>query len=202
MSEIDVTDLMNNEVEESSEEEMQPEQEDMQPEDPELGEIRAKKILKLQFYLQEFPDKLSGYTGIPLHELNIAQLDGLQKEFTTVVSCQSNVNFALQTFSQTVVFSEILLCNYTPIKAKGLSNILKDKALIDDVKAWTLENIDIVETKPEYRIACKILSSIMVLHQANTQLEEKEKEAAFKAQEPERNEKLKQVNEDPKYAQL
>lgn len=202
MNEIDISDLANDEVSEESIDESENQQQEEEQEDLELSDLRAKKILKLQFYLEEFPDKLAAYRSIPIYELNIEQLDGLQKEFTTVISCQSNVNFAVQTFSQAIIFSETLLCNLTPIKAKGLSSILKDKALIDDVKAWTLENIDIVDTKPEYRIVTKVISSLLILHQFNTQEEAKAKEEEMKRENPEKKEKLEQINNDPKYAQL
>ena len=48
--------------------------------------------------------------------------------------------------------------------------LLKDPALIDDIKAWSLENIDLIRTKPEHRILSKVLSSIILLHNANSQV--------------------------------
>ena len=148
----------------------------MEPEESQTEEIeeivysedRSKKILILEFYLMEFPKKLEGYKEIVLQSLTLAQLDALKEEFTFVISTQSNVNYCIQTFSQAIVFTEAILCTHTPIQAQGLSLLLKDPALIDDIKAWSLENIDLIRTKPEHRILSKVLSSIVLLHNANS----------------------------------
>ena len=164
---IDLSEIENQDVQEQEEEDMPQEQPESEP--IELSEERAKKILTLEFYMREFPDKLAGYKDIPLHKLHEEQLDQLKSEFSFVVNAQSSINHTVTTFQQGMYFLEGLLVNHTPIKAQGLSKLINDPLLLSDVKAWSLENMEVIKSKPEHRIGMRIFASIVTLHNVNSQ---------------------------------
>lgn len=168
MQTIDLSSIENPNVPDDTEEEEQQEQEQEQQEPIELSEDRARMILTLEIYLKEFRDKLQGYQDIPLHKLDEQQLIKLKEEFSFVVNAQSSINHCVTSFQQGMFFLESILTNHTPVKAQGLSKLVNDPLLISDVKAWSLENMDVIKSKPEHRIGMRILAGIITLHNHNT----------------------------------
>ena len=138
---------------------------DLSNKDP---EERAKKMLKLKFYFDEFPDKLSMYHDINLPQLTGDQLDSLRAEINMIVNAQLTITQSVNTFQLGLYFIEAILTNHTPIRAQGLSALAKDKILLDNVKIFTLENIDIIKSKSKHCIAMRICPAILALHQANS----------------------------------
>ena len=173
MDEIDLSELENpNLIPEAEEpdnpfESEEPQKQDFSAEDPDK---RAKKMLTLQFYFNQFPDKLVMYQGVQLHQLSCEQLDSLQNEVNLIVNAQSTIQQSINTFKCGLVFLESVLINHSPIKAQGLSALAQDKVLLDNVKIWTLENIEIVKSKPEHRIAMRVAGAILSLHNSNSNL--------------------------------
>ena len=92
MDEIDLSELENpNSIPEAEEpdnpfESEEPQKQDFSAEDPDK---RAKKILTLQFYFDQFPDKLVMYQGVQLHQLSCEQLDSLRNEVNLIVNAHS-----------------------------------------------------------------------------------------------------------------
>lgn len=143
--------------------------EEEEPEEEErFGIDRRRKILLLQFYLNEFPKKLKGYRRQNLEELSNDELDKLKDEFDFVIGCNTTTNTTVTAFKKSIEVLEHIGCNYTPLKIQGLSMINQDKELMDDVRHWALQNMDMIQTKPEHRIMYKVLSSAMALHNINT----------------------------------
>ena len=145
-------------------------------EEKQMGIDHRRKILIIQYYLNEFPDKLKGYKNINLESLSDEELDDLRKEMDFVNSQRSSVNMAVQAFVQGVNTIETLCCNFTPLKVQGLTNICNDKDLIDDVKSLVLSNMTLAHIEPEYRILYKLSSSMLLLHNINSNAEEKKKD--------------------------
>jgi hypothetical protein len=63
---------------------------------------------------------------------------------------------------------ELVCKNFTPLKVDGLTNIVNDSEFQDDVKHLALKYMTIIKTEPEHRVAYKILSNMMLLHQFNS----------------------------------
>lgn len=138
-----------------------------------ISRDHRRKVLTIQFYLNEFPDKLKQYGKMDLENLSDDELDELRKEMDFVISTRSNVNMGVAAFVQGVSTLEYICCNHTPLKVKGLSQICNDKELIDDVKSLILSNMTLSHIEPEYRIGYKIVTSMLYLHNVNGQMEEK-----------------------------
>ena len=145
-------------------------------EEKQIGVDHRRKILVIQFYLNEFPDKLKAYKSFNLETLSDEELDSLRKEMDFVISQKSSVSMGVQAFVQGINTIEHLCCNFTPLKVQGLTNICNDKDLIDDVKSLMLSNMTLAHIEPEYRIAYKLTSSMFYLHNMNSNAEEKKKD--------------------------
>ena len=141
------------------------------------GYERRKKILILQFYLNEFPIKLKNYLKINLEELSDKELLLLREEMSFVIGAKSNVNMGIGVIHQGLTIFETIGTSYGGLKINGLTNtLMNDRAFIDDIKSLCLDNLDLVNVSPEKRIAFKVLSTGYILHNVNSQLELKEKQ--------------------------
>lgn len=149
---------------------------DQEDNDPQIGINHRRKVLTIQFYLNEFPDKLKQYGKMDLDNLSGDQLDELRKEMDFVISTRSNVNMGVGAFVQGINTLEHICVNHTPLKVKGLSQICNDKELIDDVKSLILSNMTLSHIEPEYRIGYKIITSMLYLHNINGEMEKKQAE--------------------------
>jgi hypothetical protein len=150
-----------------NEEEPQP---DLSNEDPIL---RGKKIYLLQSYFKNFPEKLEMYQGVNYTQMSMEQIDAFQAEIDVVLNSESTVNQYVGAFQGGLLGLEQFLTSFTPVKATNLHVLGQNKDLIDDVKLWTLMNIDVVQTKPETRIAMHLIQAIGKLHVYNSQVEAK-----------------------------
>jgi hypothetical protein len=125
-------------------------------------------ILILQFYVLEFPEKLKAYKGTNFEKYKDDELQNLKNEFDFIIGAKCNVKSTQYAFIQGVQLLETLCVTCTPLKIKGLSNVVVDNDFQDDVKHMALKYMTLVKTEPEARIAYKILSSMLLLHQVNT----------------------------------
>ena len=151
--------------------------EDDEDNNSKYGYERRKKILILQFYLNEFPIKLKNYLKINLEELSDKELLLLREEMSFVIGAKSNVNMGIGVIHQGLTIFETIGTSYGGLKINGLTNtLMNDRAFIDDIKSLCLDNLDLVNVSPEKRIAFKVLSTGYILHNVNSQLELKEKQ--------------------------
>ena len=65
-------------------------------EEKQIGVDHRRKILVIQFYLNEFPDKLKAYKSFNLETLSDEELDSLRKEMDFVISQKSSVSMGVQ----------------------------------------------------------------------------------------------------------
>ena len=129
---------------------------------------RRRQILLLQFYILEFPHKLKHFADMNFEHKSDVELKLLKDEFDFIIGAKSNVKVAQGTFGQAVSLFENLCVNYTPLNVKGLSAVIDDKDLQDDVKHLALKYMTIMKTEPEHRIAYKMLTCMLLLHQTNS----------------------------------
>ena len=113
--------------------------------DDRFGIERRRKILVLQFYLNEFPKKLKVYQELQLETLSNDELDKIRQEFDFVIGCKNTVNISVKALKQSIFTLEEVCCKFTPLKVKGLTGICDDPELLDDVKHWALQNMIILE---------------------------------------------------------
>jgi len=129
---------------------------------------RRRIILILQFYINEFPEKLNSYKGTNFEKLSNEKLNSLKNEFDFIIGAKCNIKSTQYAFIQGVSMLELVCKNFTPLKVDGLTNIVNDSEFQDDVKHLALKYMTIIKTEPEHRVAYKILSNMMLLHQFNS----------------------------------
>ena len=61
---------------------------------------QAKKMLKLKFYFDKFPDKLLMYKDINLPQLTGKQLDSLRAKVNMIVNAQSTITQSISLFNR------------------------------------------------------------------------------------------------------
>ena len=160
---IDLTTLDNvpDEPTENIEEDYQ-EEDDFQEEQsfqPSIDPIeRRRRILILQFYLNEFPDTLVVYKDLNFENMSDQGLLDIRQEFDFIIGCKNSVGITITAFKKSIETLEHVCVNFTPLKVQGLSTLTQDKDLIDDVKHWSLQNMQLIQIKPEYRILYRVLS--------------------------------------------
>ena len=161
------------------------------------GYERRKKILILQFYLNEFPIKLKNYLKINLEELSDKELLLLREEMSFVIGAKSNVNMGIGVISQGLTIFETIGSSYGGLKINGLTNtLMNDQSFIDDIKSLCLDNLDIANISPEKRIAFKVLSTGYILHNVNSQLEKQKQQEQPPQEQPDYQKlnKLQKIN--------
>jgi hypothetical protein len=170
----DVQDLDNNIIQEEQEEQeeyttnnIEDEQEE-QCDEEKYTIDRRRKILILQFYINEFPRKLAMYVEHDLEQMTNEELGKLRNEFDFIIGCKNTVNITTKAFQHSICALEGLCVNYTPLKVNGLSLMCNDEELMDDVKHWALQNMSMIRTKPEHRILFKVVSTMSALHTLNS----------------------------------
>jgi hypothetical protein len=135
----------------------------------EYGAERRKLIRKISQYLSTFPEKLKDYQRANLEKLSTEELQKMLEELDYVLGCRNTIGVATQAFIQGVSAAEYVACNFTPIRAQGFAQACLDQELLDDVKLVMLQNMDNVSTKPEQRIAYRLVSTLLLVHVGNTQ---------------------------------
>lgn len=139
---------------------------------PEYGYERRKKILILQMYLNEFPEKLKDYKNHDFESMTSEELDKIREEMDFILGCRSTTNVGVNMFLQSVAVFESLATQFTPLNVSGLAEMsAQDKELIQDVKHVCLKNMDFIQTEPEARVAFKLLQNAFVLNTLNKQQE-------------------------------
>lgn len=136
------------------------------PNDDELKK-RRHLILVLQMYVNEFP-KLKKYKNTNFEKKTIDELMELRKEFDATLSCRSTVNAGVQMAVSVIQTMEYVLCNFTPIQASGLSNIVNDPDVVEDIKILVLKHMPLISSEPEQRLLFKLITTTMQLHTINS----------------------------------
>lgn len=139
------------------------------PGDEEVANKR-KIILLLQYYLSEpdFKETLKPYKRINMEKKTYAELIEIKKEMDFALGNDSGIETALTIFRGGIEALEFLTVNFSPINCRGLSSrICDDPATIKDIKLIALKNCNLVQTEPEYRLAYRIIKTVMQLHYIN-----------------------------------
>lgn len=150
--------------------EIKPVKESKQKEEkePNLSIDRRRTILILQMYINEFPDKLKTFKNTNFEKKKDEELKKLKNEFDFIIGCKNNIKSAEYCCIRGVNLLEVICCNYTPIQCQGLSTAVNDEDFRDDVKHLCLKYMSLIKTEPEHRIAYKIASNMLLLHQVNS----------------------------------
>lgn len=140
-----------------------------QKDKPTDDEIKKRRtlILILQMYVNEF-SKLKKYKNTNFDKKSMDELNEMHKEFDATLSCRSTVNTGVTMAVKAIQTLEFVLCSYTPIQAQGLSNIVNDPDVIEDIKLIVLKNMPLVSSEPEQRLLFKMITTTMQLHSINT----------------------------------
>lgn len=136
---------------------------------------KRRLLLLIQFYLLEFPEKLSTFKKIKFENKSVDELEKLKKEMDFTISNSSTVEAGTQMIMGTIQTLEVLSI-YCGINCQGLSNRLcNDKQTIDDIKHLCLKHMHLVSAEPEARLLYKILTNMVLLHNINPSSEQIEK---------------------------
>ena len=154
---------------------------------------KRKVILKVRRWLLEFEKHLGDFTNRDLEALSIEQLDILLREIKFTVSCRNVNTMSIRAFKTMIVNIEYFCCTHTQIRCAGLSKLNEDEDLLDCVKEFSLENMELFYTKPQYRILYAVVSSIMTLHIVNSTREKEQ--LALQAQQAKKEVDLEKVKE-------
>lgn len=129
---------------------------------------KRRIILTIEFYINEFPEKLKGFKKINFEKKTIDELNELKKELDFIISNKSSVKQGTQMIIAGINTLEYISCNFTPINCKGLSNICNDEDTINDMKHICLKRMSLINTEPEARLMYKILTHMVLLHNLNS----------------------------------
>lgn len=132
---------------------------------------KRKIILLLEFYKIEFPDELKAYKKLNLHKKSFDELSDLKSEMDFILGNNSGIASAVKLFRIGIHTLEVLAVNFTPINCKGLSSICNDPDVIKDIKLIALKNSKLIQTEPEYRLAYKIITTALALHNINPSIQ-------------------------------
>ena len=82
-----------------------------EPKNEELFTIeRRRKILILQFYLNEFVHKLTVYKDMNFEGLSGEELDKIKNEFDFIIGTKNTVNISVKAFQQSIYTLEEHIC--------------------------------------------------------------------------------------------
>ncbi len=129
---------------------------------------KRRLILMIEFYKNEFGDKLKSFKKINLEKKTHDELVDIRKEIDFTISQSSSVKAGVQLISTGIQTLEFFMTNFTPINAQGLSNICNDPETIDTMKHITLKHSHMVSVEPEARLLYKVLTTSMMLHNINS----------------------------------
>lgn len=132
---------------------------------------KRRQILMIQFYINEFPDKLQQFKKMKFEKKTIEELNDLKKEIDFIISNKSNVRSGIQIITTGIQTLEFILLNFTPVNAKGLSNICNDKETLDDIKHLALKHCHLISSEPESRLMYKIVTTTLLLHNINSNID-------------------------------
>lgn len=130
---------------------------------------KRRIILILQFYLLEFPDKLEAYKNIKFDKKSIEELSEIRAQMDGIISSKSNLKQTQMLVTSGIRMVEFATTYATPIKCEGLSSaMINDPDVIDDIKHIALKRMSCVSTEPEMRLAYKLVSNMMLMHNVNS----------------------------------
>ena len=96
------------------------------------------------------------------------KLTKLREVFDYIIGSRSNIRASQVMFMEGVGLLEHCLSNYTPICADGLKKLCDDKEMQEDIVHLCLKHMALIKTEPEHRIAFKLCSNLLVVHQVNS----------------------------------
>lgn len=130
---------------------------------------KQRLIAILQLYLIEFKDRLAQFKKTNFQKMSLAELQDLRKQFDGIISSKSSMKQTQNMILTGVRMLETTATMFTPIQCQGLSNAIQmDPDAIDDIKHISLKHMGMVAVEPEYRLAHKIIGSVMLLHNVNS----------------------------------
>ncbi len=93
-------------------------------------------------------------------------------EIRFCVSCTTQGNFAKSMFLHSVQTAEGLASAFTPLKLQGLSaELAQDPDISDLINEISLESLDYMYSRPEYRLLYKTGVSALAKHQQNRMMQ-------------------------------
>ena len=129
---------------------------------------RSRLILIMKFYLLEFPKKLEEFHTTDFESMTEEELTKLREVFDYIIGSRSNIRGSQVMFMEGVGLLEHCLANYTPIRAEGLKKLCDDKEMREDIAHLCLKHMALIKTEPHQRIAFKLFSNLLVVHQINS----------------------------------
>lgn len=130
---------------------------------------KRRLILTIQRYILEFEKYLpSDLHSTDYRNFCITELEMLLAEIKFTVACRNCGKMGERAFKQLLYQLENVLVYMTPLKVQGLHNIANDPDLLDTVKEFQLDNMNLFYVDPKYRIAYSIIMAITNLHMANS----------------------------------
>ena len=135
---------------------------------------KKKLIISIQLWSSQFKK----FLGNPMDlftanysSLSIEQLENLLVAIKYEVSVRNSTQINTGMFKHGMNQLENLLLYATPLKVNGLGKIGEDEDVLDTFKEFSLENMDLMYTKPAYRLGFSVISAIAQLHIKNTALD-------------------------------
>jgi len=148
----------------------EPSIEEEEPNRIESVEEHQKMVIQLSIYNLHYRVKLGAAYRSDLQTMSMEELEELLARYNLILGAESNLSGLTELFKHSLATFEFLCCNFTPIRAQGLSQLNEDVDFMDDVRLVILQNSDFVQTTPEARIALKILSTTANLHKRNSMM--------------------------------
>ena len=133
---------------------------------------KRRLILILQFYVLEFPEELSAYKTIKYDKKMGEELEEIRTQMDAIISSKSSLKQTQVLCTTGIRAIEFVATNFTPIKCHGLSDLMiNDREVLDDIKHIALKRMSYINTEPEFRLAYRLFSNVMLLHNLNASKE-------------------------------
>lgn len=120
-------------------------------------------------YAPEFKGKLNQFKKTKFEKMSLQQLQDMKKEFEAIISAEGSVRDMKNSILSTIQMLETVATIFTPIKCKGLyKSIESDEDAIADIKHICLKHMPKSATEPEYRLAKRLIFTLVQLHNENS----------------------------------
>lgn len=142
---------------------------------------KSRLELILQLYVLEFPDTLTKYKDVNFSRKTIEELREIKDRMDAIIGSKTSLRQTQQLIRSGIQMLEFAAVYATPIKCAGLTNsMMKDPEVIDDIKHIALKRMSMVSVDPEMRLAYKLVSNMMILHNSAEPIKQVKKEALDK----------------------
>jgi hypothetical protein len=137
-------------------------------------------ILIIQRYIIEFSDCLpADLIGANFSSLSADELANLLTEIKFCVATRNTTTMSTRAMKQGVRVLETGLCT-VGVKCQDLYNVCDDKDFDATLREFTLDNMNLFYTKPQYRLMYSLLMAIVNLHMINSKNEKDDINKAMK----------------------